>query len=460
MKKLLPLLTLVLIVASGFNADATKPKWVKKRPSERNFYLGMGMSYKTQGEGFDYAREARSEALKELASEIEVTVSANSLLHQFEDNYDFKETFSSETATSIEQNLKGYEVQTWENKREYWVLLKLDKAAWQRKNQQDLEMAKRQAASYLFAARRHLEEQEVTPALASYFKAIQALENHLEEDLTHRTDSGVIHFGTDIMNDLQSLFARITIAPSEPLYFLEFSRNMEVPLTVKVTYAGSQGFLVPVKDFPLKFGFTMGEGMLQGQQATDPGGEAHCYIQKLVSRRKKQEVTATFDYASLLKRENLNSPLVGFFIPGEIAPRASLGIELNKANSGFIAHENIFDSPSPNTPFSSQLKSELNNLFFNFTSNPDEAKYLVKLNTRFKKGEIKKGNGYTVYLVFADLYFSVFSVKNNTEIFNDAILNEKGMRPGSYDYALKEARQKLLERFNRVIIPKLEVLDL
>ncbi len=461
MKSSLPLiLLLVLAFAIPDTADAAKPRWVKKRPSGKDYYVGMGMAYKAGDQGRDYARQARSKALKELASEIEVSVSANSLLQQFEDNYAFRETFRSETATAVEQNLKGYEVQTWENKREYWVMLRLNKADYNRRKQQDLEMAKKTAASWLNNARQHLEEQDVTNALASYFKAIQALENHLEEDLTHRTAQGTIHFGTDIMKELQALFSKITITPDRPVHSVEFSKNLELPLILKVLYLNGEGRAVPVKSFPLEFRFSMGEGLLQGQPVTNPNGEARCYIQKLISRRKKQEVTATFDYSSFLKRENVNSPLVSFFIPAETVPRASISIELSKAKAELTANETIFESSSSTAPFTNQLKSELNNLFFNFSSQPGEAEYQVKLNAIFKKGEVKKGIGYSVYLVYADLYFSIVSTQNKTEIFNEAILNEKGMRPGSYDYALKEARQKLLDRFNGEIVPKLEVLDL
>jgi hypothetical protein len=36
----------------------------------------------------------------------------------------------------------------------------------------------------------------------------------------------------------------------------------------------------------------------------------------------------------------------------------------------------------------------------------------------------------------------------------------KGMRPGSYQYALKEAREKLLKKFREEIYPQLESLNL
>jgi hypothetical protein len=58
------------------------------------------------------------------------------------------------------------------------------------------------------------------------------------------------------------------------------------------------------------------------------------------------------------------------------------------------------------------------------------------------------------------MHLSVVSSKQETEIFSDGFLEVKGMRPGSYEYALKEARDKLLTRFQQEILPRLEEVDM
>src|SRR6056297_236483 len=107
MARQLSLLTVILLFAGITAMQAAKPKWVKKRPSEKEYYIGIGMAYKNQTSGLDYAKRARTDALKEMASEIEVNVSSNSLMRKFEDNYEFRETFESEISTSAEENLTG-----------------------------------------------------------------------------------------------------------------------------------------------------------------------------------------------------------------------------------------------------------------------------------------------------------------------------------------------------------------
>lgn len=118
-----------------------------------------------------------------------------------------------------------------------------------------------------------------------------------------------------------------------------------------------------------------------------------------------------------------------------------------------------FSNPSASEIFSNRLKAQLNETFFNFTSSAEEAGYLVVANINFRKGEIKKGDGYEVYLVFADLHFSVSSAESQTEIYSGTISGIKGMRPGNYNYALEEAENKLMEKFQKEIYPQLEALN-
>ncbi len=452
-----PIILILLIVA--LTAEAAKPKWVKNRPSQRDYYIGIGMAYKVKDSGLNYAKKARANALKEMASEIEVNVSSNSLLHQFEENYAFRETFESEIATSAEENLIGYEVNTWENKREYWVFMRLNKEQYMRRKRQDLEMAKKKAASFLLDARKQLNEIEITAALASYFKAIESLEHHLKDDLTYKSIDGNINFGTDIMQDLRHFFSQISITPLNPDYQVAFSKNPENPLMAKVEYFTPQGKIVPIPNFPVKFEFTDGKGILQESVTSNPGGEMSSYIQKFESSRKKQQVLASFDHTVLLQKENIESPLVNFFLPSETIPSAVFNIELQKSDAWFSASEQIFGSASARQPFANQLKSHLNETFFNFTHSPENASYIVELQTDFRKGDIKEGTGYSVYLVFADLYISISSATTKTEIFSGSLTGIKGMRPGDYNYALKEASQKLLVRFREEIYPQMETLN-
>ena len=121
MSKIISLVILLLITTTSF---ARKPKWIKERPILNNYYQGIGVTNKAEAPN-SYSQSARSKALKELSSEIKVTISANSILHQFENNNDVKETFEGTTTLNTSETLEGYEVETYENNDSYWVYMKL-----------------------------------------------------------------------------------------------------------------------------------------------------------------------------------------------------------------------------------------------------------------------------------------------------------------------------------------------
>ena len=453
-------LFLILFLSAQIAEAAQKPRWVKQRPSDPDSYIGIGMAYKSDDDrGMQYVQDARNKALREMSSEIKVTISSNSLLHQFEDNNLFREEFESKIYTSVAQTLEGYEVETWENKKEYWVLLRLNKEKYALRRRQKLDQAKMLASSYFENAREAAENGEVAQAISNYFKAVTALQDHVGEDLSHRTINGSVNYGVDIMSDLRSLYRRIIFRPGKPVYQLSFSQQLSEPLTLAVVMSRN-GDELPVPNLPVTFKFTSGEGVLMPQNATGFDGTVQCAVGRLISKRKLQEVTACLDLAAIIKEENLDSPLLPYFFPGEDLPCTRFAIELNKPRAFLELDEIVFGQHDMNLPFGNIIRSELNENFFTFSSSPEEADYIVKLSLRFRKGDEKKGNGYSVFLVYSDMHLSVVSTKQQTEIFSDGFLEIKGMRPGSYDHALKEARDKLLARFKNEMLPKLEEVDM
>jgi hypothetical protein len=454
------LICLQIVASTQAVTAAAKPSWVKQRPSGTDYYIGIGMAFKgAEDKNLQYTRDARSKALTEMCSEIKVTISSNSLLQQFEQNNMFREEFESKIHTSVAQTLESYEVVTWENKKEYWVMVRLNKEKYELRRRQKLDQAKMLASSYFQSARQAAERGEVAQAISNYFKAVTALEDHVGEDLTHRTANGTINFSIDIMQDLRQLYHQVVFRPIQPTYRLEFSRQLQEPLTVAVVMQNKNDEM-PVNGLPVEFLFSNGNGVLIPQPATDLNGRVQCSVSRLISKRKQQEVTARLDLAAILKLENLDSPLLPYFFPGDDLPSTRMGIELNKATAYLDLDESVFGKENNTLPFGNSIKAELNENFFTFTDDRNVADYIVRLSLRFRKGDEKQGKGYTVFLVYSDLHLSIISAKQQSEIFSDGFLEVRGMRPGSYEHALKEARETMLTKFRNEILPKLEEVDM
>jgi len=127
MRQLLFVLTsLALFLSCGTQKEKT-PNWVNSKPidAQRNYVYGVGMSYVNPNSAYQQA--ARSNALADLAGEVESQVFDESKLLQKEDTGGFSSSFSSQTLTSSHIKLEGYElVDTHSDELRYYVLYQLN----------------------------------------------------------------------------------------------------------------------------------------------------------------------------------------------------------------------------------------------------------------------------------------------------------------------------------------------
>ena len=460
--KVISVILLVLMLMPQASYAKRKPAWVKQRPNDPAYYIGIAMSKKT-GDSRDYVKTTRAQALKQMSSEIKVTVSSNSVLHQIEDMQGFREEYEAEVRTSVEQTLEGYEVETWENKKEYWVMVRLSKEKYRRMQLMKLDMAKSHAYSYYQDAKNALEEDhDVFSALNYLSKAVLSIKDNLEDDLTYRSVDGTFNVGTEVYSFIQDIFHRVELKPLKKKYIISISRNEQTPIEVKAGLYTSTGQVVPLKGLPLNCKFIKGEGVLSPQQVTGSDGIAKIIISRLISKRKEQEIKCSLDISEI--KQNMQTAddmkVLDVFFPEKLEPAAYISLELKKSSAYFESTETVFGKSSGQKAFTGTVKSVLNKGFFTFTDSKEDADYVVRLKSNFTKGEEKKGNGYSLFIVFADFSISVIKAKTGEEVFSEAVNGIRGMRPGSYEYALKDARKNALEEFRKKIISRLEQMDM
>ena len=462
LNKIAGTVVLVLMLLPQAVQAKRKPAWVKQRPNDPAYYIGIAMSPKT-GDSREYVKTTRALALKQMSSEIKVSVSSNSVLHQIEDMQGFREQYEAEIRTSVEQTLEGYEVETWQNKKEYWVMVRLSKDKYRRMQMMKLDMAKTHAYSYFEDARKALnEDHDVFSALNYLSKAVISIKDHLEEDLTYRTVDGSFNVGVEIYGLIQDIFHRVELTPVKKKYMLSLSRNEQNPIEVKAGLYTQDGRVVPLAGLPLSCKFLKGEGVLSAQQVTGHDGTAKIVISRLISKRKEQELKCSLDISQIKNSAEIPDDIkvLDLFFPEKLVPAAYVSLELKKSGAYLESEEYVFGKRSDQGAFTGVIRSELNKSFFTFTGSKDDADYIVKLKSNFKKGEEKKGNGYSLFIVFADVSISVVNASTQEEVFSETINDIRGFRPGSYEYALKDARKNALEQFRKKIISRLEQLEM
>ncbi len=436
-----------------------KPKWVKQRPTDNAYYFGIGTTLKTESE-IDYKTIARNKALKELSSEIKVNISSNSVLHQLEDNYELQEHFEAKTSESVEATLEGYEVYTWENKQEYWIMLKLSKEKYALRQQIKLDYAKKLSSSYFYDGKKAVEKGNIYRGLLFYIQALEAITPHIQEDLEYKDVDGSINLGTDIFIEMNNALKKINLEADQSNYMVQFSQELKIPIAVHAFYYNSNNDKIPIANLPIRFSFTKGEGDLNPEETTNNRGQATCDINRLVSKRKTQEITAAFDIDKLTEKEDTETKLLAkAFMVSEIVPKAIININIQKSSAYLDMNEIVFGDQSTNYNFDNMVKNDLAQGYFNISNNKETAEFTVKINSNFIAGDQKGGNGYTVYFVYANFYITVINNKSNLEIFTDGFNNLKGIKTGSYEHALKDARNKAIQKVQEDILPKLEQMN-
>ena len=125
MRNGLIIITSILLMACGVKKTVI-PEWVTGKPIDPSgkFVYGLGMSYVNPNSSYQQA--ARSNALADLAQEVESHIFDETRLLQKEDSKGIQSAFSSETLTTSKVKLEDYQVvASYADAYRYYVLYKL-----------------------------------------------------------------------------------------------------------------------------------------------------------------------------------------------------------------------------------------------------------------------------------------------------------------------------------------------
>ena len=458
-RQIFSLLLITLVLSSTAFAGRRPPKWVKNRPISSEYYIGIAVVKKDVE---NYMQLAKTKSLQDLASQISIHISSNSVLHQFEDNSGFKEEFESQVKTSLVQDLESYElVASWNNKRgnEYWEYYRLSKKQYALLQRLKLNKAKKLAHNYFEEAKKYENKLDLIQALSYYAKAVEALKKHMDKDLSVMTFEGSINLGTEIYKRIQNIYTNAQLTPVKKHVKIEISTSIKEPFIVKANWVSDLGENILV-NLPLSFDFVTGGGLLNKQVNTDELGYASSQLTRVTSKQKLQKIVASLDLSSVLNENDEDYKLYKLFFTPNLAPKCTIILNVERLKAFMVFSEKIFGKTSQRSILKNAIKKELSENFFSFTDDKASANVILDVKTNVTKGEIKEGRNYKIHIVYLDCFFSLTDLKSGFEIFNDAIYEVKGMKPVSYNYAVKEAYEQAVEEIHNIIVPKLNQLDL
>lgn len=446
-----------LILGSTFDSySKRKPKWITERPINKEYYIGIGKADKESND--DYIQTAKSNALADMISEISVKISSNSILNQVEDATGLRERYEATIQLSVKDDISDYEiVDTWENKKEYWVYYRLSKADYQRKKRERLERAKNLSKDYYEKGKEAEKVYDINNAIIYYIKAFEPIEKHLGEDLSTFTLDGKVILDNAIYQSIQSILSRIKIVPEKEVFTIKSLSSQNDPVNVKVklkTDLETQN----IGNVPIIFSFPDLNISKEEVVLSRSNGLAECTIASLAPKGKNQIIKAEFNIDSYFAETIDDNILKNIVLGNIIRPYTNLNIEVKELFAYLESEEKLWGNRNTVEPITQFFKEELSENFFSFTPDKEKADVIIKISAELIKGtKLDKHNLHTAFL---NCSISIKDLKNNLVIFNDGLSNIKGIKSGSFESAAEDAFKKGKNKINTDIIPSIRKIKL
>lgn len=200
--------------------EVKAPVWVSARPNNGFKYIGVGFSEKSKSSA--YQMEAKKNALYDLASEIKVDISSNSVLYTVQNNNTFNENFNSLIKLSNSDNIEGYTlVDSYENDKQYWVYYALDKQEYANIKAQKKQQTITKASNLIVSSFTDEQNQDFSSSLKKRIQAFGVLTPYLSEEINFDAANtkgikNVFDLTNLIQQQLQSIFVGASLQKTIP----------------------------------------------------------------------------------------------------------------------------------------------------------------------------------------------------------------------------------------------------
>ena len=201
------LLTIAIVLGGCAGSQKTNqipvsPSWVQARPNSSVNYVGIGSARKT-GDPNSYMQAAKQNALADLASDISITISSNSVLSAFESQQRYFEDYSSTVRANAQKELEGYEVVgTWEDNTSYWVYYQLSKESYRKLVEEKKRNAVSKSLDFYDRALKSIAANEARTGLVMLIKVLEPIKPYFAETILASYNGNDIFLGNEIIQTI------------------------------------------------------------------------------------------------------------------------------------------------------------------------------------------------------------------------------------------------------------------
>ena len=415
----------ILFILFSLLAEAKKKaKWVIKMPIENEYYIGISSVLKSNA---NYRELAKKQALENIASEISINISSESILNTFENKENLIKEYTNQITINTKNTIEDYElVDIWENKKEYWVYYRLSKKNHKEQTLKAQNMAIENSIAHFEEGLKHKEQLDYKNAYFEFVSAFVAIEKYLGLSLTASFRGRNIFVANEIIKELYQLNDEInlTSATKELNIVLGSTTQCNEILVQTKNIEGIALSAIPIN-------YTIEALSISKNAISDNKGLICIELEKIKNASETLILNIHCDLLGYVKNfypENLAIKALGHLVTKDLniklhIIKPKIYIELNSADLSYEKKEqylNYVESLVFNSQFElTELKSEANIYM------------LIKLNFKQEIGvfNFKDVLGGNIEVYQAKNKISIFrspfaEVKTGTSFINDKSIND------------------------------------
>ncbi len=299
------------------------PSWVSIRPNGAFKYIGIGFAEKAKGG--NYQMEAKKNALYDLASEIKVDISSNSVLYTVQNSAGFNENFNSLIRLSNSDNIEGYQqVDAYENDKQYWIYYQLDKSEYARRKAEKKQQTISKAAGLINAAASDEKAGDFSSSLKKRIQAFGVLTPYLSEEINFdpAQTNGMKNI-FDLTSVIQQQLQSISVVSSGAVQVVKPYQASYVPLVYKLELKNK----TPLHDFPLLVSSDEEKINVNERSVSNSAGELQIKINSVEPLNQMAGFSLSPDITALMGTDSVGA--MGVSILRQFIQTSTLKVHVN-----------------------------------------------------------------------------------------------------------------------------------
>jgi hypothetical protein len=381
-----------LLLSCGGSKEVAKsenstppPGWVSDRPISSSYYVGIGVAAKTPGTNFQ--KNAKENALSDLASEIKVNVNSNSLLYTLEREYKFEQEFRETIKTATDLDLEDFEiVDSWEDGNSYWVYYRLDKALYQAQIERKKKTAQELATDFLAKAQADENSGRYASAADYYLRGLQALEEFWQEEHRINYQGNSILLDNTLFSGLKSLLSNIEISIPESID-LRFQNNYKSDVAAQVISLEDRR---PLEGAPIKYSYFGTYGRTMGSIATNVDGWVTIPVYDTDKEREDNNLNLEID-TEILFEAYRGDPFMKKLTESLRGHRTQKSINYIPPTVFIQSDEKSFGGAMEGQPIKSAVVNSLTRRGVRFVNSRSSADLVINILANTRKGGTSQG---------------------------------------------------------------------